>query len=345
VLAQIINRLFNMGIEAAARAMKRLLVYLVVASILLGVAVGYACRASAVDLKPVVLALAVATITPSMVVMRVGGLLEAARRWREVVLGLALIFVASPLAAMALSRLLDDPGLAVGFVVSNIVPASSASLSYVLIAGGDLELATVLAMLSIVGALAAIPGYLRLYAASCSISVPMAPIMRSLLVALVLPLVVGQGVRKVLERRRALARSRPVLQLITMTTLLGLIATLVATHAQTIVGRPLTALELTALLGASIGTVMALSELLTRWLRVSRCRRVSITILAATKNQSVAAAIAVTALGGSAALAPALAPSIQPVLAMMYLRAAAHRERNHISSQPQPKRVEAEPLG
>ena len=322
-MAPIINRLFNMGVEALAKRMKKHLVHLVVASILLGIAVGYSCRASAESLRPIVIALAIATIAPSMVLMRVSGLLEAVRRWREVALGLALIFVASPLVAMALSRLLDDPGLAMGFVVSNIVPASSASLGYVLIAGGDLELATVLAMLSIVGALAAIPGYLRLYASTCSVSVPIAPLMKSLLIALVLPLALGQGVRRVLERRRALARSRPVLQLVTMATMLGLIATLVATHASTIVRSPLTALELIALLAASIGSIMLLSEALSRRLRLPRERRVPITILAATKNQSVAAAIAVTALGGTAALAPALAPSIQPVLAMTYLRAVA----------------------
>ncbi|MCD6209177.1 MAG: hypothetical protein J7J67_03210, partial [Thermoproteales archaeon] len=47
----------------------------------------------------------------------------------------------------------------------------------------------------------------------------------------------------------------------------------------------------------------------------------AIMFLSITKNESVAAAVATCGFGPTAALAPALIPSIQPVLAIAYLHA------------------------
>jgi len=314
-------------LQRVAKLARSNMLYLVALAIAIGAAVGQRTHLSESALRIAVTCLAIAAVTPSMTLVSARGILEASRRGREVALGLALTFVAAPAISIALSTAIRDKLLALGFVLSSVVPASSASLAYVMIAGGDLELATALAMLSIAIAAIAVPSYIELYSSIVSLSVPLAAIARSLALTMLLPLALGQGARALLLRRRALERARPALQLIAVSSILALVATLVASRARALAADPAQAAEIAGLLGASIAAALALAEALSRAARLCPRRRVAISILSATKNQSVAAAIAVTAAGGAASLAPALAPVIQPIIAMSYVKLVQQRLR------------------
>jgi len=67
--------------------------------------------------------------------------------------------------------------------------------------------------------------------------------------------------------------------------------------------------------------LLSFSLILSRILRISYEDHQAVALISITKNQSVAAAIAVSALGPKSALTPALVPLIQPILIVAYLHA------------------------
>jgi ACR3 family arsenite efflux pump ArsB len=139
-----------------------------------------------------------------MIQLKTEGLLKSVKKFKEILLSLLYVFAASPLLAYLIAPTLGDPHIGVGYFAANIVPASSASIGYVLIAGGSIELATVLAVLTLFLGIPLIPVILSLYSRSVSVSVPMEPVINSLVEVLVLPLILGQLTRYILIRRKGL---------------------------------------------------------------------------------------------------------------------------------------------
>ena len=211
----------------------------------------------------------------------------------------------------------------VGFVISNVVPASSASLGYVLIVGGSIELATALAIMSLIIAVPAIPIILGLYSSHTSIAIPVGPVMLSILYILILPLVVGQITRYLLIKWKSEAtvekESKKYLSLITMLSMLALIFVLVDKEATLIISTPRLVGYLIGYQSAIIIGILALSIVVSRLMRVTYEKHQAIVFISVAKNQSVAAAIAIFALNSEAALAPAVIPMIQPILAVIYI--------------------------
>lgn len=99
-----------------------------------------------------------------MIQLRAENLLKSTKSVKQVLIGLIFVFVMAPFLAFIFASAIPDLEIRLGFVTSNVVPASSASLGYVLLAEGNIELATILAILSLIGAPVAVPAYIGLYA-------------------------------------------------------------------------------------------------------------------------------------------------------------------------------------
>jgi len=283
-------------------------------------------------MKNLIMVFAILTIYPSMIQLRGEKLGEAAKKGKELLIALIFIFVLAPILAMIFAYLISDKHIALGYVASNVVPASSAAMGYVLLADGDLELATVLAVVSLFGSLVAIPGYLSFYASASSIIIPLDQIVTSVIYTLVLPFIAGQVTRWILIRYHEAHKTsssanawisqelKPYTGLATMTTMLVLVALLLANEAGLITKLPLIAIEILLLQTIMLALLIGLVTIGDRILKVDYEEHVAITYISATKNQSVAAAISVMALGPNSALAPSLIPAIQSIVAITYLR-------------------------
>ncbi|MEL9998346.1 MAG: bile acid:sodium symporter [Sulfolobales archaeon] len=138
-------------------------------STLLALPIGFYFKSAIVSNKPfisnIILVLAFLTIFPSMIQLKTEGLLKSMKKVKEILISLLYVFVISPLLAFLIAPTLGDPHIGVGYVVANVVPASSASIGYVLIAGG-IELATVLAVLTLILGIPLIPILIGLYSSS-----------------------------------------------------------------------------------------------------------------------------------------------------------------------------------
>ena len=330
---------FHERVEGLAKHLKSNLLFYTIAAIVIGFLVGVANKqwfaGNKNTVKEAILILAIATIYPSMVQLRMEKMRGTFTKGKEVALGLAIVFVVSPLLAISFSKMFSDIQVAMGFVTSNIVPASSASIGYVLVAEGDIELATILAILSLIGALAAIPGYLRLYASMISVSIPISKIMNIVVYTLVLPLIAGQATRCLVIKwaasqpgiRRGVIelRLKHLMQTLTMLSMLTLVALLVASKAGLLEKNPLIAVKVVGLQALMLALLLGLVEVVDRAMKVSYRAHSAVAFISATKNQSIAAAIAVMALGPRAAIVPALVPVIQAPVAIAYLHRLIRR--------------------
>ncbi|MCE4601111.1 MAG: bile acid:sodium symporter [Desulfurococcales archaeon] len=230
-------------------------------------------------IKDIIITLAVLTLLPSMIQLRAERFgAELAGKKLETLVALAIIFGVGPIAAMILAGLLPSKPISIGFVAANSVPASSASIAYVLLAEGNIEFATLLAIISIFGALAAVPACIGLYAKTLSVSIPLGLLGESVGIALLTPFILGQLARYYLVKHRAKAilrdssedmpckrskgytsleealshiedalecierrlgkRIKPYLSIWTIIAMLTLIATLISAKAQLLVSKP-----------------------------------------------------------------------------------------------------------
>ncbi|MCD6511255.1 MAG: arsenic resistance protein [Thaumarchaeota archaeon] len=337
---------------------KFLLLYLVI-TILIGLAVGYFFSefftAHISTFKYVILALAIGTLYPSMIQLKGSKIGKEFRiKWREAIIGLLIMFLVSPLVAMGLAGEIGNRMVSIGYVAANSVPASSASIAYVLLAQGNIELATLLVILSLLIALVAAPFYVSSYAQNVHVNLPIALLAKSVMIALALPLVLGQITRYYLiERRARIAASdptkkyrckealsdsegrivqcieeniskrlKPILSVWTMLFLFALVFTLIAVKARLLVQKPMLVAYIFGAQLVVYSIVIVSLMISSKILRIRYADHMALAPVALTKNQSVAAAMAVMAIGPTAAIPASLIPAIQPVVAILYIYAA-----------------------
>ena len=358
-------------VKISSHVRRNLLMY-TVAALLIGLIIGYVFsdffKSHPTEVKNIIIAMAILTIYPSMIQLRTENLTKSAKKIKEILIGMVFVFIAAPIIAFIFAKAIQDPYISLGFVTSNVVPASSASLGYVLLAEGNIELATVLAVFSLIGAMGAVPAYVGFYAGISSIPLPMNKIIQSIIYTLLTPFIAGQLTRyyfikkksnvhvrtalrertnvrfhtfeclarvvekdlQLLERdfkklascveRQLEKQVKPHLSLATMISMLVLISLLIANKATLLIQKPSIAMEILVLQAAMLGILLALITFLDKILRIKHGEHSAIAFISATKNQSVAAAIAVMALGPKAAIPPALVPAIQAPIAIIYLQ-------------------------
>ena len=361
-----------MNVVKISSHVKRNLLMYTVAALLIGLIIGYAYsdffKSHPTEVKNIIIAMAILTIYPSMIQLRTENLARSAKRIKEILIGMVFVFLAAPVIAFIFARAIQDPYVSLGFVTSNVVPASSASIGYVLLAEGNIELSTILAVFSLIGAMGAVPAYVGFYAGIASIPLPMNKIVQSIVYTLLTPFIAGQLTRyyfikkrshvhvkaafkekvnvkshafdclvkaaekdlQLLEKdfkrlascveRRLEKRVRPYLSLATMISMLVLISLLIANKSTLLIQKPLIALEILALQATMLGILLTLITFLDKIMHIKYGEHSAIAFISATKNQSVAAAIAVMALGPRAAIPPALIPAIQAPIAIIYLQ-------------------------
>lgn len=131
-------------------------------------------------------------VYPMMINLRVEAIAKAGRNVRGLALALGFNFVLAPAIGYVLARVfLDDPLLAIGFLLVMVVPCSSMSIAYTGLAKGDVELATVIVAVSFVVAVVAVPAWMAVFAAGYGVAVPMGSLLGSILTVLIAPMAAG----------------------------------------------------------------------------------------------------------------------------------------------------------
>ncbi|WP_186173078.1 ketopantoate/pantoate/pantothenate transporter PanS [Burkholderia gladioli] len=143
-----------------------------------------------------------------------------------VIAGIVLHYLVMPLAAWALARLLRmPPDLTAGMVLVGSVASGTASNVMIYLARGDVALSVTISALSTLVGVFATPLLTRLYV-DASIAVDVHGMLMSILQIVALPIVIGLIVNHLL--RRAVNAIEPYLPLVSMVSILLIIAAVVA---------------------------------------------------------------------------------------------------------------------
>jgi len=331
----------------AAHLSKYLIVYVVLV-VLIALPIGYYnayfFEVHKGIIKNVILSLAIGTILPSMIQLRSEKMGKELRsKPKEVIITAVIIFIITPLLAMLFANHIGHRIVSIGYIAANSVPASSASVAYVMLAGGNIELATVLVILSVLIALFAAPTYVALFAQSVHVRLPITVLAQSVMIALLFPLILGQiirycfiirkakkptqtssgdlGVRERLEDK-IMKRIKPYLSIWTITFMLTLIGVLIANKARLLISKPSLALYIISAQLVIYATVILSVIVASKVLNIGYRDHMAMVFISLTKNESVAAAMAVLAIGPTAAIPAALIPAIQPLVAILYISVA-----------------------
>ena len=316
-----------MGIKAISLHLRKYLIFYTILATLLALPIGYYYRAEIAHNKALisnlVTIIAALTIFPSMIQLKTEGFVKSFKDWKSIAIFSSYTFVLFPVIAMTLAPTLGDPHVGVGFVAANAVPASSASLGYVFIVGGSVELAAALAIVSIAVGLPVIPLIIKSYANIASISVPIEPIIISLTEVLIVPLLLGQLTRFAAMRKKGRNYVdeflKPLFSFWTMLGILSLVFLLIFSQAAKIISNPFVAIMILVYQVVAIFGVFALALGISKALHIKYENHQAIVLLSVGKNESVAAAVTTSALGPQAAIAPALIPMVQPIAIIAYL--------------------------
>ena len=314
--------------KLARNLKKYMLLYTIItalAAVIVGSSIPLIAKFPPKTFKSIVMLLAATTIFPSMILLRGEKLGSALKRIRYVLIVILYAYALSPVLAYFASATISNPDIRIGFLAANTVPASAASIGYVMLAEGDLELATACIFILVALGTVLIPTYLCIYASMMTVNVPISEIVKPVIAVLVIPLIIGQLARRYIIKKKGVSfiesELKPYLSASTVLVMLLLIFILISRKAMLILKEPYTTLGILATYSLIVFTIIMVGLAVSKLLKIGYKAHQAIMFLSITKNESVAAAVATCGFGPTAALAPALIPSIQPVLAIAYLHA------------------------
>ena len=278
--------------------------------------------------KPLIKELEMAAIMlmifPMMVMLDVAYLGRAFRNWKALAITLLMNFGWGPLWAILLGHMfLDNPLLRLGLFIAWLVPCSSMSVGYVGLMLGNIELATALVVVSFLVAVPLIPLYLKFYGSAYHVSVPTMVLIKTILLVIIAPLIVGVATHEALVRRLGVERFRRISPVFPTTTMLGMFMIIfeiffgssktIITHLSSVLGVFYSAMV--------FGTVSL--TFMTFFLKAVgfNYRDAMATLFPSIgKNEGTAIAIAATAFSPLVAIAPATLPVFQVVFLLTYIK-------------------------
>lgn len=253
---------------------------------------------------------------------------------RPVVLSLGYRSVVTPAIASLLAwSMAGSPQLALGFWLAMPIPGSSMAIAHTGMVGGSFEVAGIAQAASFLVVPFTLPVFLHFAGETYDIVVPLAPLVTSVALLLILPMVTGALSRWWLIAKKgpkALDRAKPALGVVTLGALLliGLIffvkGALVWQNRQSLVPLPI----VTAVFMASILATMNWPD---KQLGLSCAEHLALAFVSSDKNNVTAIAIAVSAAGflPLVAMPAATLPLFQVVFLIGKARPAGWMRRYH----------------
>ncbi len=316
--------------QRLAEHLRRNLLWYSLMAILLGWGLGVMeagwIRAERGVLKTAAQGLVFLMIYPMMVNLNLELLPRVAREPKPVLLSLFYNFALTPLIAIVLVfAFVHHPELALGFFLVMLIPGSSMAVGYTGLAGGSLEVATLTQAVNFLLIPLVLPLYLALLAHGYRVQVPIAMLLWTILLVLILPMFLGDLTRRAVLRRfgkEGFLHLKPWLGSTTMLTMLLLVGLIFAMKGEALLQKG--AVLLPVILASLLYLAIALP--LITWLDKKNglpyAEHMGVAFVSSGKNNGTAIAIAVTAMNPMVALPAAILPLIQIVALIGYLNLA-----------------------
>lgn len=307
------------------------LVYLIMASIVLGLFVGQYLSSEIKDiLKMLVLPVLFLMIYPMMINIKIEEVFNAFRDIKPVALSLFINFVISPLLAVGIANVFfsGDPIYAVGIYLIALLPTSGMTAAWTGLAKGNLNTALVLIAVNLLLSIFILPVYLKLLVAQ---SVPFSPVelFKQLIFIVLLPMIAGDLTRRGIVKKygkKKFMEIKPNLSGISSFGVLLIVFIAMSMKSSQILNDILaSALTIIPLL-VFYGVLLTASILIGKF-TLDRGKAIALTYSTSMRDLSVAIAIAMLSFP-KAVLLIALGYMIQPPLAAIYMNYLRKRKKD-----------------
>ncbi|WP_253738122.1 arsenic resistance protein [Halohasta salina] len=306
-------------------ALKQNLIYVVIASLVGGLAFGQVAGPGTKGLlKTAVVPVLFLMIYPMMINIDLREILHVRTHAKVVALTLLLNFGFAPLLAVGLGRLFfaGSVGYTIGLYFIALIPSSGMTAAWTGLAGGDLESALVAMSVNLLAAIAILPAYLSLLIPG-SVGFEPTALYRQLATVIVGPMVAGTITRSVILRRYdsdGLKRLKPVFGGVSSLGVMLIVFIAMTMRSTAILSDPITSATTVVPLLAFYAVILAVGAGLGRLL-LSDELGISLVYVTSMRNLSIAVAIVVASdsLPTEAVLPIALAYIIQPPLGAVYM--------------------------
>jgi len=275
------------------------------------------------------LAVVISMIYPMMINLRLGELKNSMKQGKQLAIGLTMGLVVAPILMWFLIWLVGllhplNPQLALGLMLSMVVPCSSMSIAYTGFSRGNLELATIIVAFSFILAIVTVPGWLAIYAASSNVSVPTMLLIITIIEVVFVPMFFGILTREALIRKKGtegFLKLKPLFPAISLIGMYTIVFLIFLEKAKLIAKKP--EMVLIALVPLILYYLISLGLLtyLNKALKIKYRDHMAITFPSVGKNEGTAMAIAMSAGMGLMAIPPAVTPLIQIPFLVGYVKA------------------------
>ena len=309
----------------ALTAVKQNLIYVVVASLVAGLAFGQVAGTGTKSLmKAAVLPVLFLMIYPMMINIDLKEVVNLRRHAKPVGLSLLVNFAVVPLLAVGLARTFfaGNPAYAVGLYFIALIPTSGMTAAWTGLADGDLEAALVAMAVNLLAAVAILPAYLSMLVPA-SVAFDPTALYRQLAQVVVLPMVAGNLTRRVLLRQYGsdgFKRLKPTFGGLSSVGVMFIVFIAMTMRSQSILADPVASASAIVPLVVFYAVVLVVGAGLGRILLDTE-RGVSLVYATSMRNLSIALAIVVAAgsVPAEAVLPIALAYILQPPLGAVYM--------------------------
>lgn len=309
----------------ALTAVKENLIYVVVASLVAGLAFGQVAGTGTKSLvKAAVLPVLFLMIYPMMINIDLKEVVNVRGHAKPVGLSLLVNFAVAPLLAVGLARTFfaGNPAYAVGLYFIALIPTSGMTAAWTGLADGDLEAALVAMAVNLLAAVAILPAYLSMLVPA-SVAFDPSALYRQLAQVVVLPMVAGNLTRRVLLRQYGsdgFKRLKPTFGGLSSVGVMFIVFIAMTMRSQSILADPVASASTIVPLVVFYAVILAVGAGLGRALLDTE-RGIALVYATSMRNLSIAVAIVVAAgsVPAEAVLPIALAYILQPPLGAVYM--------------------------
>jgi ACR3 family arsenite efflux pump ArsB len=309
----------------ALTAVKENLIYVVVASLVAGLAFGQVAGTGTRSLiKAAVLPVLFLMIYPMMINIDLKEVVNLRGHAKPVGLSLLVNFAVAPLLAVGLARTFfaGNPAYAVGLYFIALIPTSGMTAAWTGLADGDLEAALVAMAVNLLAAVAILPAYLSMLVPA-SVAFDPTALYRQLAQVVVLPMVAGNLTRRVLLRQYGsdgFKRLKPTFGGLSSVGVMFIVFIAMTMRSQSILADPVASASTIVPLVVFYAVLLAVGAGLGRALLDTE-RGIALVYATSMRNLSIAVAIVVAAgsVPAEAVLPIALAYILQPPLGAVYM--------------------------
>lgn len=326
------------SLHKAAKVIESNLILFVLLSIAAGVAFGWLFLAQAKALKAYSTVALFVMLYPMMIGLRIEEVGKAATNVRIISLSMLFNFVLSPLlaAGLAFVFLRTRPDFAVGLILTGTVPCAGMVAGWTGYAKGNVALALVIVALSLLVSIVMIPIWMPILA-GVYVHIDALGMFRDILIAVVVPLILGDLTRRAIIRFRSaetFQQIKPILPGFSMLGMYMIVFISMALEANNVVQHPQYFLIVLIPLGVLYAILFTGSVLFSKLARFNYQDMIAFSYGVAGKNISIALALATIFFSPMTVLVLALKPIIQIAFMATFLRLSPRLEQHMFAPRP-----------